>query len=95
MAADLKPEHVEFARALVALARQHKIGSLDVTFRDSVSAINSGPDFWNWKQMRMQWGEGRHGDATRITLKHEAETQVDEQPAPSVGTQEQGEKERI
>jgi hypothetical protein len=81
---DIKPAHVEFARALVALAREHKIGSLDVTFRDSSSAIHTGSDFWSWKQMRMVWGEGRHGVETRITLKHEAETQIDEKDAPGV-----------
>lgn len=90
MAGELKPQHVEFARALVALARQHKVGMLDVTFRDSVSAIHSGADFWSWKQMRMQWSEGRHGDATRITLKHEAETQMDEVAAPGVIASSEG-----
>ncbi len=82
---ELKPEHVDFARALVALAREHKVGSLEVTFRDSVSTIHSVPDFWRWKQMRMTWSEGRHGDSSRITLKHEAETQVDERPPRGVG----------
>lgn len=82
--ADLKPEHTAFARALVALARQHQIGSLDVTLRDSVSTINSGSDFWAWKQMRMQWSEGWHGDTSNIKLKHEAETVLTEQDAPGV-----------
>ena len=66
-------EHRDFARAVVALAREHKMSSLQMTFRCSYT-FSSGP----WEQIRMQWSEGRHGVESQIELRTESIDRISE-----------------
>ena len=38
----LKQEHKEFAKAVISLAREHKVGSVEMKFRFSVCTQGSG-----------------------------------------------------
>lgn len=72
----VRDEHVAFARALVALAREHGIGLFDATFARDSSSIRD--DDWNPARVTMTWREGRHGTAGRIGLRAEANHSVTE-----------------
>lgn len=79
--------HIDFARAVVRLAREHKMDGLTLQFRDSFSARDA--DHYSYEQMNMIWAEGRHGDTTRISIRCDATTSFDEDAA----TQPQGKEE--
>lgn len=66
-------DHRNFAEALVALARAHKMDNLSVTFSKSFShlEINSGAS-----SVQANWSEGRHGSRSSIHLS--AETVIQE-----------------
>lgn len=67
-------KHIEFARVVVALAREHKMNHLDMTF-DASSSTNDDP---HWEKVRMTWREGRHGDTNEIRLETKAELTIEE-----------------
>ncbi len=61
-------KHKEFARAVVALAREHGANHLSVEFDFSSSKCFRGcPDIRRSK-MHFSWNEGRHGAKQEITL---------------------------
>lgn len=61
-------KHKEFARAVVALAREHGANHLSVEFDFASSkAFREYPDIRNSK-MHFSWSEGRHGAKQEITL---------------------------
>ncbi len=70
-------EHIEFAHALVALARKHEADNLDVSFR-----LTGGRRFFehrdDYQNVKFQWHEGRHGERSRFLLKAEATVSVEE-----------------
>lgn len=78
--------HVAFARALVALARQHSVGNLQVEFSiTSSSAFREGR--WNGTRVKFHWSEGRHGSSSSFLLSAEAHisvTEEEERPARSI-----------
>lgn len=60
------PEHEAFARAVVALAREHGMTGLRLSFRRSSTLMLAvGP----FEEVTMTWSEGRHGVSTSITLE--------------------------
>lgn len=73
----VKDRHIDFARALVKLAREHRMDSLQVTFRDSFSA--RADDHFSHEQMTMNWHEGRHGDLSNIVIRCEASVSIPEE----------------
>lgn len=78
----VKQRHIDFARAVVKLAREHKMDGLIVQFRDSFSV--RAADRFESEQMHMTWAEGRHGDTSRISLKCDAHTSFDEREPDGV-----------
>jgi hypothetical protein len=72
--------HIEFAQALVRLAREHGMDNIAVSFRDSIRAIPPG-QWLGSGTLNVTWAEGRHGEKNSIRIRHEAETQVDEATA--------------
>ena len=54
--------HKEFARAVVELARKHKMGSVHMTFNAEWGAGLPQHD------VHMKWGQGRHGCKADIML---------------------------
>lgn len=69
-------EHRAFARAVVALARQHAMTGIDLRFRCSHPLPGMAPRCW--EQVEMQWSEGRHGDAGQIIMRTEAREDIPE-----------------
>lgn len=67
----INDEHVAFARALVALAREHGANNLEVKFQ-----LTGGRRFFeqqsNYTGLRFNWSEGRHGVPSRFALYAEA-----------------------
>ena len=61
----VEQRHVDFARALVAVAREHGVRSLKAQFY-------GGGMGQPWTEVSMQWSEGRHSDRSRISLRAEA-----------------------
>lgn len=66
-------EHEAFARAVVALAREHKMDSLTLSFR--MSATNEQCCF---EKVQMDWTTGRHGVHANIRLSSEAQLSIEE-----------------
>lgn len=63
----IEQRHVDFARALVALAREHGVRNLTADY------YGGGPlDNERWTKVHMSWALGRHGDRSRISLRAEA-----------------------
>jgi hypothetical protein len=69
--------HRAFARAVVALAREHQMTALNMTFRTAFSHP-AGDHFG--EEIRMAWSEGRHGDTNNISLECRAHEGIPEQP---------------
>jgi hypothetical protein len=76
-------EHIEFAHALVALAREHEANDLTVSF-----SLSGGRRFFkdrsNWQQVSFHWSEGRHGERSGFQLKAEASASIDERPRATI-----------
>lgn len=70
--------HIEFARAVVALARQHGMDNLTVNYRESLTACWGRDEKWNSEQVTATWREGRHGDETNISIEYRAAVGVPE-----------------
>lgn len=80
-------KHAAFARAVVALAREHQMDSLTVSFRANFNSLfppGQPPSEVYSGQVTMAWSEGRHGDRNEIKLRFEGGITVDEvAPTPS------------
>lgn len=74
----VKDPHVAFARAVVALAREHGVGMVDIHFHLASSRFFRERERYDHTRIRAQWAEGRHGDGGRITLQAEATLGVPE-----------------
>lgn len=70
--------HVDFARAVVALARLHGMDNLRMTYRENVGAAWARGDKWNSEDVTMNWSQGRHGDQSRLSIEYRASLAVDE-----------------
>lgn len=72
-------EHIAFARAVVELARQHKMNRLRLEFAPAfLHPTLRG--FGNTETITMSWSEGRHGDSNKINLECRAVVGVEEKP---------------
>lgn len=74
-------EHVEFAQALVELARKHEVDGLKVEFSLTGGARfrpSEGVDRYNPAGISFAWHEGRHGERASFTLRAEAFLMVTE-----------------
>lgn len=60
--------HIEFAKAVVALAREHRMSKIEITFEKSFHhhARTYNPSFHGSVQAR--WSEGRHLAPAKISL---------------------------
>ena len=72
----IEDRHKEFAKALVALAREHRMDRLQVQFQDSTTPVDRA---WPPVRVSAEWQEGRHGSSANIHLSattsvHERET---------------------
>ena len=77
----IKNYHQDFAQALVALAREHGVGSLQATFRRSSSSVFRSDDkVWDSNNVTMHWHEERHGAQAKISLRAEARDEINETP---------------
>jgi hypothetical protein len=64
--------HIAFARAVVELARQHKMTSISLAFQQSFG-VNRSPH-----EVRMQWTPGRHNCEDNIKLTCDFSEYVEE-----------------
>jgi len=70
----IKDYHVAFARAVVAIAREHGVGDVTLSFRRASSKVlNSDEHHWDATKVTMTWHEGRHGDKAQVELSLEAQ----------------------
>lgn len=60
--------HRDFARAVVALAREHGMNHINMTFDNSSSQSFSKGVQNSWEKVTMNWREGRHGDNMPIEI---------------------------
>lgn len=73
----IKDYHVAFARAVVALAREHGVGDVNMKFRRASSKVfRSDEHQWDATQVTMTWHEGRHGDVAQVELHLQAEAKA-------------------
>lgn len=64
---EITEKHKEFARAVVALAREHGANNLNVAFDFGSSQKFLAGEYGDLKT-HFSWKEGRHGASERITL---------------------------
>lgn len=76
----ISDEHKAFARALVALAREHGSSMLKVEFRLS-SSKRFRADTSDWTVVHLGWAEGRHGVDSTLSLRAEAHETIREKEA--------------
>lgn len=74
----IEDAHRTFARALVALAREHGMDSLTANYR---LAFPRDPP-WNSDEVSLRWGAGRHGVRDRIHLESVERDHLDEIAQP-------------
>lgn len=70
-------QDVEFAQAVVALARQHKMTGITLEFRQNFDLSQATG---NYCGKRLSWSEGRHGADATIRFRTEAEATFPEKP---------------
>lgn len=75
--------HVAFARAMVALCREHGCGRFQASFSLASSRFFR-EGLSDHTQVQMDWTEGRHGVDDRIGLRAESRVGVSEK-APADG----------
>lgn len=69
-------DHRKFA--LVALARQHGMTGINMTFRTVSNLGRCELPKEAFEQVRMVWSEGRHGDPAQIELRTESVDRLSE-----------------
>lgn len=67
--------HIDFAQALVQLARDHGVHNFDGSFRLSFEREDMG---FSGDRVTIAWSEGRHGDDSNIVLRCEKSAVVPE-----------------
>lgn len=72
-------EHIAFARALVALARQHGMNHIHATF--DMSASKGAPVDVMYAPVKLNWSQGRHGSKGNIHLEGQVLANLSEKPA--------------
>lgn len=81
----IKDYHIVFARAVVALAREHGVGDVRLKFRRASSTMmRRGEYHWDATEVSLTWHEGRHGseDQIKLELRAEAISNVPEKEGP-------------
>lgn len=68
--------HIDFAQALVQLARDHGVHNFDGTFR--LGFERERESGFSGDNVRLAWSEGRHGDDSNIVLKCEKSAVIPE-----------------
>lgn len=68
--------HREFAKAVVALAREHKMNNLRMDFQ--VAYTMEELPHQTYEQVSMNWTSGRHGDKGQIHLETKAVENISE-----------------
>lgn len=66
----IKGHHRDFARAVVALARQHKMDRIECAFEENFSLSRENEH--STQRVSLTWKEGRHGAQSRIVLNAHA-----------------------
>lgn len=74
-------EHEAFARAVVALAREHGASMVTMKFR-LASCKRFLADRAQWDEVDIAWTEGRHGGADSIELRTQAKARISETATP-------------
>lgn len=75
--------HRKFARAVVALAREHGMNHMSLSFDMSSSEMFlNRPESYSWGQVTMNWKEGRHGDTAPIKIELHEQQDVREKIDP-------------
>lgn len=59
-------QHKDFASEVVALARKHRVSSVQINFRMNFDFCN---EFGHGGDITASWSAGRHGDRARIGLQ--------------------------
>jgi hypothetical protein len=70
-------QDVAFARALVALCREHKMTGFQLEYRPN---FELGSALGQHETRKVNWAEGRHGAGSQIRFRLEAESSFGEQP---------------
>lgn len=70
----IKDYHVAFARAVVALAREHGVDQVTMEFRRGWSTTHNieAAERWDSNIVCLHWHAGRHGAPAPVELKLEA-----------------------
>lgn len=69
--------HAEFAQEVVALAWKHGMDNLTITFRADFMSRDTGYS----GLVTATWHQGRHGDKSRINLRFDGATGIEEKDA--------------
>lgn len=82
----IHPEHKTFARAVVALAREHGMDrvSMSFSFGFGMAYPYGAPSRGN-DQVKMGWSTGRHGDVGNISLESQSFESIEEQESQKDG----------
>ena len=76
--------HKAFARAMVALAREHKMNQFDVNMTCRLGFRHEGPG--SFDTVRFTWSEGRHGAESRIEIHAAEQVYISEKFSAEEGT---------
>lgn len=73
----MNQEHKDFAKAVISLARQHKVGSVVLKFRFSFCVGDASHE-----EVTVSWAEGRHGDKGTISISATCHETISENIEP-------------
>ena len=70
---ELDEKRCAFARAVIALAREHHVDSVGLTFR-------FGSNMWldSGSETKVGWNAGRHGQSDKISIQSTQHNVIDE-----------------
>lgn len=77
MSEEIRDAHIDFAQALVQLARDHDVTHFDGKFRLGFDLRAPG-GVWSNPDVKISWSEGRHGDDSNIGLWYEKHAGIPE-----------------